>query len=120
MNYAESFEQFATKLSTMDLVLYAGAGIVIYVLFKEKLGPIKDLVNKLYQTVSAKTSDIVPQSIVTMPTVNKDKIFFELVSSWKKTRDLASQSNCSEAVKVADQMFPFLSPTGCDKSGEEL
>jgi hypothetical protein len=26
---------------------------------------------------------------------------------------LAEKSGCSEAVKVADQMFPYLSPTVC-------
>jgi hypothetical protein len=42
-----------------------------------------------------------------------DDVFFDLVASWKQTRDLAVKSGCSEAVKVADQMFPHLSPTVC-------
>ena len=46
---------------------------------------------------------------------NKDDVFFKLVVSWKQTRDLAEQSGCTEAIKVADQMFPFLSPNVCAK-----
>jgi hypothetical protein len=52
---------------------------------------------------------------------NKDDVFFKLVVSWKQTRDLAEKSGCSEAVKVADQMFPFLSPNVCaQKEGTVL
>jgi hypothetical protein len=46
---------------------------------------------------------------------NKEDLFFQLVASWKQTRDLAVRSGCQEAIKVADQMFPYLSPMGCSK-----
>lgn len=119
MNYAESFEQFSARLSTMDLVLYAGAGIIIYTLFKEKLGPIKNMVLNLFQTAKNKTSTVSNNIVSAIPAAvsssNKSDLFFDLVASWKRTRDLAVQNNCAEAVKVADQMFPYLSPTGCSK-----
>lgn len=118
MNYAESFEQFSSRLSTMDLLLYAGAGLIIYVLFKSKLDPIKDSVIKLFNGLTNKTSNILPAVTSTVVSKPNDDLFFELVSSWKKTRDLAARNNCPEAVKVADQMFPYLSPSGCGKNGE--
>ena len=121
MNYAESFEQFSSRLNTMDLVLYAGAGIIVYVLFKDKLDPVKSSLIKLFSNVVNKTSvtasSILP-SVPTMVSKPNDDLFFELVSSWKKTRDLAAQNKCVEAVKVADQMFPYLSPSGCVKDGD--
>jgi LytS/YehU family sensor histidine kinase len=123
MNYAESFEQFSTRLGPTDLLLYAGAGIIVYVLFKEKLDPLKSAVLKLFNNVTNKTSSVVSTvvpSIVTAEPVVGDDLFFELVTSWKKTRDLAVQNQCSEAVKVADQMFPYLSPSGCGKDGVVL
>lgn len=113
MNYAETFDQFASKLSATDLALYAGAALVLWVLFKDRLSPVQSLVlglvNKaktLFGNVSLPTQ--------TKPKINDD-IFFQLVQSWKQTRDLAEKSGCSEAVKVADQMFPYLSPTVCSK-----
>jgi hypothetical protein len=42
-----------------------------------------------------------------------------LVLAWKQTRDLAAQSKCQKAVEVADQMFPYLSPTVCNKVQDE-
>ena len=42
-------------------------------------------------------------------------LFFDLVVSWKQTRDLAKLSGCDKAVEVADQMFPYLSPTICSE-----
>jgi hypothetical protein len=44
---------------------------------------------------------------------NTKNVFFDLVVSWKQTRDLAEKSGCTKAVEVADQMFPYLSPTVC-------
>ena len=34
MNYTESFDQFATRIGPMDLALYAGAGLIIWVLLR--------------------------------------------------------------------------------------
>lgn len=113
MNYAETFQDFSSKLSSTDLLLYAGAGLIIYVLFKNKLDPIKNSIIKLFNNVTDKTSQVLPLSVT--PKSNDD-VFFELITSWKKTRDLAIKSGCDDAIKVADQMFPFLSPSGCAKN----
>lgn len=125
MNFTESFQEFSSKLSTTDLALYAGAGLVLWVLFKEKLSPVQKLVTVLFD----KAKGLVSSRSVQLPTVEvpkvdpvvlpkavgetKDDTFFKLVVSWKQTRDLAEKSGCGEAVKVADQMFPFLSPNVC-------
>ena len=121
MNFTESFDQFSSKLSTTDLALYAGAGIILWVLFKDKLSPVQTFLSSLFNSVKNKVettipSVSIPSVVVPTPVVQKEEdIFFKLVVSWKQTRDLAIQSGCSEAVKVADQMFPFLSPTACTK-----
>lgn len=120
MNFTESFDQFSSKLSTMDLALYAGIGIVLWVLFKDKLSPVQTLIKNILDKVQAGTTlPKVALPSVTEPAVslkpNNEDIFFKLVVSWKQTRDLAVQSGCAEAVNVADQMFPFLSPSVCQK-----
>jgi hypothetical protein len=121
MNYAESFEQFASKVGPTDLALYAGVGIVLWVLFKDKLSPVQ----KLLANIAEKFNSVSPLKPVTpvavvVPNVKpvvttKEDIFFKLVVSWKQTRDLAAECGCDEAVKVADQMFPYLSPVVCSK-----
>jgi hypothetical protein len=121
MNYAESFEQFASKVGPTDLALYAGVGIVLWVLFKDKLSPVQ----KLLANIAEKFKSVSPLKPVTpvavvVPSVKpvvttKEDIFFKLVVSWKQTRDLAAECGCDEAVKVADQMFPYLSPVVCSK-----
>jgi hypothetical protein len=120
MNFTESFSEFSSKLTPMDLALYAGAGIVLWVIFKDNLSPVQkiilDIVTKIkgYGAIGVK-----PTPFVSTPTNNdtnliKDgDVFFDLVVSWKQTRDLAERSGCTKAVEVADQMFPYLSPTVC-------
>lgn len=120
MNYAESFEQFSSKLSGMDLLLYAGAGIIIYVLFQDKLQPITNFIKQTLANKKFDIKNVVNTSTAPITTKSSDSLFFELISSWKKTRDLAVQNNCSEAVKVADSMFPYLSPSGCAQNGEKI
>lgn len=122
MNFTQSFEEFSASLGPMDLALYAGAGIILWVLFKDKLSPVQtmvmDLVNKLKGSLSNDSDTVtikVPDVVKSSPKVQQD-LFFDLVVSWKQTRDLAVRSGCSKAVEVADQMFPYLSPTVC---GEE-
>ena len=44
MNFTQSFEEFSSSLGPMDLALYAGAGIIIWVLFKDRLSPVQKLV----------------------------------------------------------------------------
>lgn len=128
MNYTETFDQFATKLGPTDLALYAGFGIIIWILFKDKLSPVQQfLTNLINKTKNATTtgndtkiktdniiSNIFDTTIIAPANVNKD-VFFDLVVSWKQTRDLAVKSGCSKAVEVADQMFPYLSPSVCQK-----
>lgn len=125
MNFTESFQEFSSRLSTTDLALYAGAGIVLWVLFKDKMSPVQKLLSNLFdqaQKVTLPVINVPKVDPVVLPTsnpvsnsANKDDVFFKLVVSWKQTRDLAEKSGCSEAVKVADQMFPFLSPNVCSK-----
>jgi hypothetical protein len=133
MNFTESFEQFSSRLSTMDLALYAGVGLVLWVLFKDKLSPVQKAIMSLVENFrgnSAAKSPLVSVEVpkidpVVLPkatgeTLSKDDTFFKLVVSWKQTRDLAEKSGCSEAVKVADQMFPFLSPNVCNKNEDKV
>lgn len=117
MNFTESFQEFSSRVSATDLALYAGVGLVLWVLFKDKLSPVQKLVTDLISKIKGATS---PSSVV-VPPLSFDKVaseidqdtFFSLVVSWKQTRDLAVKNGCAEAVKVADQMFPYLSPTIC-------
>ncbi len=61
------------------------------------------------------TVPVFQPSVPVLETTDKEDVFFKLVVSWKQTRDLAVASGCDEAVKVADQMFPYLSPVVCGK-----
>lgn len=113
--YAQSFQDFAAGVKPLDLALYAGAGLVVWVLFQEKLSGLKDVVSNLLGKVKLPS----PQSPKLVHAKSNDP-FFQLVVSWKQTRDLAVQSGCSEAVKVADQMFPLLGPNICEKGNKEV
>lgn len=113
MNYTESFDQFASRLSTTDVALYAGVAIVLWVLFKDRLSPVQ----KLLVSIIDKIKGLVVKNtkVVTTTATTDNDLFFQLVSSWKQTRDLAEKSGCEEAVRAADSMFPFLSPTVCEE-----
>ena len=120
MNFTQSFEEFSSSLGVMDVALYAGVGLVLWVLFKDKLSPVQSLLVSLFNTVKSVVPKPTGSTVVVPPVVSPvvsaervDDVFFRLVVSWKQTRDLAEASGCSEAVEVADQMFPFLSPTVC-------
>lgn len=114
MNFTETFQDFSTRVGPTDLVLYAGVGLVLWVLFGDKLGGVKNLLGSLISKVNLK--GVVP---AVSASSNNDK-FFQLLTSWKKTRDLAVENGCMEAVKVIDQMFPYLSPVVCgDKEKEK-
>jgi hypothetical protein len=127
MNFTESFQEFSSKLSTMDLALYAGAGLVLWVFFKDKLSPVQKLLQDLFGKVTnyvhkPQTSEVVINVPEVKPVViaeDDHDVFFKLVVSWKQTRDLAVQSGCTEAIKVADQMFPFLAPGVCVKEPQQ-
>jgi hypothetical protein len=127
MNFTESFQEFSGKLSTTDIALYAGVGLVIWVMFKDKLSPVQALVLSVIQKIKNLLPAQKNSTDIVLPVVDYGKndnteqaedVFFKLVVSWKQTRDLAAQSGCSKAVEVADQMFPFLSPMVCGKTEE--
>lgn len=124
MNFTESFEQFSGKLGPTDLALYAGIGLVLWVLFKDKLSPIQQMLSGLLDKFK-KTTTVVPinvpsvEPVIVPKSANTDDIFFKLVVSWKQTRDLAEKSGCTKAIEVADQMFPYLSPTVCAENKNE-
>lgn len=117
MNYTQTFEEFSRGLNGTDLALYAGIGIVLWILFQDKLNPVKELLVKTLNSFKSRTStDLAVPNVSTNTTVNeKEDVFFQLIASWKLTRDLAVKNGCVEAVKVADQMFPCLSPTVCNE-----
>lgn len=121
MNFTESFQEFTTKLGPTDLALYAGVGIVLWVLFKDKLSPVQKLVLDIVNKLTKKTVSVIPSVPTTQPVIDADKknLFFDLVVSWRQTRDLAEKSGCEKAVEVADQMFPYLSPEVCASKGED-
>lgn len=126
MNFTESFSEFSSKLGPTDLALYAGVGLVLWVLFKDRLSPVQILVKSVVEKLKAVFGSTTT-SVVATPTVPKipqkttsEDVFFKLVASWKQTRDLAVLSGCAEAVKVADQMFPYLSPNVCAKKEDRV
>ena len=41
MNYSQSFEEFSSSVGPTDLALYAGVGIALFVLFKDRLSPVQ-------------------------------------------------------------------------------
>lgn len=140
MDYTQSFEEFSKSVGPTDLALYAGAGLILWVLFKDKLSPVQNLLvaltdklkslfnkdkPKVTTTVSTNSAVAVIENSLVAPlktsvvVSNKEDLFFKLIASWKQTRDLAVSYGCSEAVKVADQMFPYLSPNVCSKEDVE-
>lgn len=127
IDYAQSFDDFAASVKPTDLALYAGVGLVLWILFKDRLSPVSSfvssLVEKAKELLNVKKPTVadnitLPQPVEAVVIKDKDKedIFFKLVVSWKQTRELALLSGCSKAVDVADEMFPYLSPNICEKS----
>lgn len=121
MNFTDSFQDFSSKLNSTDLALYAGVGLVLWVLFQNKLSPVQSFLNATINKVKellSNNKNYKPVE-VSKPVINKgnkeEDIFFRLVVSWKQTRDLAEASGCKKAVEVADQMFPYISPMVCIK-----
>ncbi len=120
MNFTESFSEFSNRVGPTDLALYAGAGIIIWVLFKDKMSPVQEFLSDAINKIkgSAKNNEFskhVKKIIDNSGEKPEDEnLFFDLVVSWKQTRDLAQKSGCKKAVEVADQMFPYLSPMVCE------
>lgn len=117
MNPLETFGEFSNRLTTTDLMLYAGAAVVLWVLFKEQLGGVTDFVKNLLKNNSGNNNSIITDNNTKKS--NDEELFFELIASWKKTRDLAEKSGCSKAVESVDQMFPHLSPVVCKEKKDE-
>jgi len=120
MDFTQSFNDFSGSVGPTDLALYAGVGIVLWVLFKDKLSPVQKVVLQVVDQVKKLLGKVGEKTVVVKPLPSRDEpegedIFFDLVVSWKQTRDLAVRSGCDKAVEVADQMFPYLSPTVCDE-----
>lgn len=113
MNFTETFNEFSGRLAPIDLMLYAGIGIVLWVLFKDKMSPVQKIITDIVDSIKGGVKTVVPSIPKTTENVYSKDLFFDLVVSWKQTRDLAVQSGCSKAVEVADQMFPYLSPEVC-------
>lgn len=108
MNF--SVENFGAGMRSVDLALYAGVVVVLYVLFKEKIHDLFDSVREKFKKVETPSSirDYFVDEPFEQP-VSEDP-FFELVQSWKQTRDLAEEIGADKAVEIADQMFPHLVP----------
>ena len=128
--FTQDFETFARGLGPTDIALYAGVGLVLWVLFKDKLSPVQilvssviDKVKNLLKTKKPSVADDVVLPTTVEPVIVKDKdkedVFFKLVVSWKQTRELALLSGCDKAVEVADEMFPYLSPNVCANSKKD-
>jgi hypothetical protein len=128
--FTQDFETFARGLSTTDVALYAGAGLILWVLLKDRLSPVQvfigGLVDQLKDILKLKKPTVAddvklpePVSAVVIKDKDKEDLFFKLVVSWKQTRELAVRSGCDKAVKVADDMFPYLSPNVCANSKKD-
>lgn len=121
MNPLETFGEFSGKLTTTDLMLYAGVAVVLWVLFKDKLGGVTQAITNLLG--NNKSNSTVPTIVVSQPAtkteVDSGALFFELIASWKRTRDLAEKSGCEKAVEAVDQLFPHLSPVTCKEHVDE-
>ena len=124
MNPLETFGEFSKKLTPTDLMLYAGIGVVVWVLFKDKISPVQKIVTDLFNKGASITNPVLvkPTAPVTSDVVDSvagRDVFFDLVVSWKQTRDLAVLSGCTKAVSVADEMFPYLSPVICKEESKD-
>lgn len=133
MNYSQSFEEFSGAIGPTDLALYAGVGIVLFVLFKDKLSPVQKMLLDLFSNVKETVSDITDNKTTTplakevvtinvpvpIPPKPQEDVFFQLIAAWKQTRDLASKYKCPEAVNSLDNTFQYLSPTACQGENNE-
>lgn len=120
MNYTQSFEEFSTSLGPTDLALYAGIGVVLYVLFKDKLSPVQkmamDLVSDIKESFNKpQLPTVTPAQLssVKLESASGSTNFVNLIASWKQTRDLAVKAGCYEAVKSLDDVYGLLSPKTC-------
>ena len=139
LDYSQSFEEFSGSLQPIDIALYAGVGLILWVLFKDKLSPVQKILGSLVDNfkallnakprisipVPAATHSSVSYNTDTIfnkvypPPVQEEELFFKLIVSWKETRDLAVKCGCKEAIDVIDSAFPHLSPVTCKEKNNE-
>lgn len=126
MNYSQSFEEFSSSVGPTDLALYAGIGVVLFVLFKDRLSPVQKMLMDLVESVKGslnseeKTVTVkVPMPELPKVSGKKPDVFFELVASWKQTRDLSVKSKCDKATEMLDEIFQYLSPNICNEKTTE-
>lgn len=122
MNYTQSFEEFSTSLGPTDLALYAGVGVVLYVLFKDRLSPVQEMLlewgEQVKEYFKSRPAPVVVPVVKTPVVVKNNEVFNQMVASWKQTRDLAAKYKCERAVDALDAAFPYLAPTTCGGNDE--
>ncbi len=117
-----NIENFGDMPSTLDVCLYLGVLIVVYVLFQDKLGPVKEFItNFLRKAKPTRNTEVVTidENVVADEIHSESELFFKLIRSWKLTKDLAEQYGANKAVEIADQMFPHLIPKDEDNVKRE-
>lgn len=116
--FTESFDQFSSKLGPSDILLWGIAAVILYLVFVKDNVNVSNYLKRLLDKTKILTAPKPKSTAVTDGTKTEDD-FFALIESWKHTRDLAYKIGCVEAVKVIDQMFPYLSPGGCAEKTKE-
>ena len=117
-----NIDNFGAMPSTLDVCLYLGVLIVVYVLFQDKLGPVKEFIsNFLRKAKPTRNTEVVAidENVVADELHSDSELFFKLIRSWKLTKDLAEQYGANKAVEIADQMFPHLIPKDEDNVKRE-
>ena len=117
-----NIDNFGAMPSTLDVCLYLGVLIVVYVLFQDKLGPVKEFItNFLRKARPTRNTEVVTidENVVADEIHSESELFFKLIRSWKLTKDLAEQYGANKAVEIADEMFPHLIPKDEDNVKRE-
>lgn len=117
-----NIDNFGAMPSTLDVCLYLGVLIVVYVLFQDKLGPVKEFItNFLRKAKPTRNTEVVTidENVVADEIHSESELFFKLIRSWKLTKDLAEQYGANKAVEIADEMFPHLIPKDEDNVKRE-
>lgn len=102
-------ENFGVGSKPLDVFLWVGVLIVVYVLFQEKINPLLATIKEKLLSVWNKKRSVVPDLDISLESDHSD-VFFDLIKSWKQTRDLAEAYGADKAVAIADEMFPHLVP----------
>ena len=103
----EALDNFGAGLSTTDVMLYVGVAVVVYVLFQDKINAgLKTVLEKIKKVKAPELP--IDTGLFDNDPVTQDDIFFDLIKSWKQTRDLAEAYGADKAVEIADEMFPHL------------